>query len=386
MQVHVACRVGDNLGEPKLMARAEPPPLKARSKRPPPKAPPLPKSKVLADVLSALETGIPDEPEAPAEQDAAEGEWLFKENDVVKGPVPATVLVQRITEEGLEPGTKIAREMGKWVALSEVAYFADAIKAVEEKRRIEEELARVRALRSRRTVVRLAVMALIAIIPLITGAWVGRAVMIAKPWDDTDAWAQRSPPLVDLPPPPPRFAKVEEPKPVEEPPPSETAEGEPSDDAKNAADDDDGKGKKGRKKGKKGKKAKTRDAAKEETTKVAEAPASSGSDKDLPRTLTQAQVMSGLNKGASGFKKCVKDEMDRNPDMPARITLAFSVANDGKAINVKLLERQVRDGPLASCIQKSMAGLRWQKFYGERPYAEVPFNISKPKPPPGGAK
>lgn len=351
------------------------------------------------------------------DDDATEGEWLFKEDDVVKGPVSAAVLVERIEGGELGADTPVAREMGKWKPLGSIGYFNDALEAAVERRRAEAELVAAKARRRNRMLVRLVSMLTVMVVPVVAGATAGYQVVKLRPWDDTQDWIQRPPPLVDLPPkpktaPPPDPAAVA----AHTPPPDPATDPEEGgydeddgDDGEEAAADDkkDGKGTKGKKskKGKKGKDDK-RDAkkdtrvasnakgdkkddkkddkrdAKKDDKKDAKRDGKKDDKKDDGaglRTLTQAQIMEGLNKGGAGFKRCIGTELGRNPDLPGRITIAFSVSNDGKAINFKLLERQVRDGPLADCMGKVVAKLTWPKFYGERKYVELPLNISKKK-------
>lgn len=396
-----------------------PPPLKSRSaKGPPPRPssksrggdapPPLKGSKdALKEALAQLNVG--DDDDGPAE-DGSEGEWLFKADDVVKGPVAASVIVDGIESGELGPETPVAREMGNWFPLPDVAYFNRVLEATTERKQAEAELVRARSAQRRLFVARLVMMASIAFVPSVAGAAAGYGVMKARPWDTTLDYVDRHPPLVDLPP---------KPKKAPPPPPAAAKEPEPADDqvAANADDkagtDDkaaDGKAADGKaaggtrvasaskrsaepdKRSSRSRRSKSsrrgKDRGKDNASKGGKdkGKGKGKDDKDKGkkvadgsklRTLNQKQIMGGLKKGYGGFKRCIGKEMKRNPDMPSRITMSFSVANNGKAINFKLMERQVRKGPLASCMSKVVGKLTWPKFYGERKYVEFPLNISK---------
>ncbi len=399
-----------------------PPPLKSRpTKGPPPRPsskargegppPPLKGSKdALKEALAELNAsdGSGDERE-----DGSEGEWLFKADDLVKGPVSASVIVDGIENGELGPETPVAREMGNWFPLPDVPYFNRVLVATTERKEAEAELVRVRAQQRRLFVARLVMMATIAFVPSVAGAAAGYGVMKARPWDTTLDYVDRHPPLVDLPPqpkkPPPTPPPVaKEPDPSDE----QVADGQQdaTDDEGNTQvasnttskpDDDPKRGGRGRRsksskrggkdKGGKDKGAKDR-SGKDKGGKDKGGDDKVGKDKggddkggtkvadgSQLRTLNQDQIMGGLKKGYGGFKRCIGKEMKRNPDMPSRITISFSVANNGKAINFKLLERQVRTGPLADCMSSVVGKLTWPKFYGERKYVEFPLNISKNK-------
>jgi len=363
------------------MASASPPPLKRRAAG---DASPPPRKKrtssldkiELPDEISMPHLAVPEQ----TVDDPTAGEWLFKEKDTIRGPVPAKVLIDGINEGVLGADVLIAREVGKWKPLGDVPLFKDALFAASERARIEEELKLERARRRRKNVFRAIMIVVFVIGPFAAGVFGGRVLMAKKPWDTTREWAARVPPLVDLPPKarPVVVAKAD-PPPVEDTP-SETKDDD-SDDDKGDKD----RGRKDKDRGRKGGKDKKDDKPKPgekgdkdaASTKTDPAPAESPSA--MQATLTEEQVKSGLLKGFNGFKGCIKTELDKKAELPARITLAFSIANDGRAIEVKLLERQVRAGPLNDCIKGVVAGLRWPKFYGERRYVEFPFNIGPKK-------
>ena len=45
----------------------------------------------------------------------------------------------------------------------------------------------------------------------------------------------------------------------------------------------------------------------------------------------------------------------------------------------EMAESSELDSALEKCIQRTTGKLSWPKFYGERKYTEVPFNITKPR-------
>lgn len=354
------------------MASTAPPPLKKRRREEP-----EPGLGSLALDLSGLDV----EDDAPAikkrDDEATEGDWVFKQDDVVLGPVSAAVLVQRIEQGELDGDTPVGREAGSWRPLTTVPYFKEILdKAEARKLAIKEQLAR-ESLRRRQRVVRWSTLAGLFVLPFMLGAVAGRAVWIARPWDKGDEWLQRPPPLVDLPP-----------KPVAPPPPPEDKQGDGDGDgdavanAKDVDDDGDrdvssnGKKKSGTKKAAGKKKPQKREPQKVATKSEDKQPDDNGGGKTL-ETLTQAQVMAPVSKNKGAIGSCLKTEVARNPDMPSRVTLMWTVTEAGRASGFKLKEREVRTGPLATCLNKVFGGMRWPKFTGERKNVELPLGVKK---------
>jgi|GEM_PF-911885 len=370
---------------------AAPPPRKSKSaKGPPGRKPPPRKSKkgksaAKADALAATLAAIEANTSGPAQRsdDPLQQEWVFKDGDILKGPVKGEIVASHARDGTLGKDCPVGHEVGEWRPLKSVPAFYKALKEGKAERDRDQRRRAYEARASRNAKLRVVVVMALMIMPFAASAMGARAVMVARPWDDTQAWIEKAPPIVDL---PERKVRAKpKAKPAPEPDPAPT-DGEkvamanpdhlPLAPISKKADKRRGKkGKRGRDKGKKGKdKAKAKkgkdDKAKE--TKVAAA-----AKKNLPRTLTNKQITGGLAKAKRGIGGCLKAEFKRNKNMPKTVTMGFVVANDGKAIQVKVLERQVRNGPLPGCLRKALSRVKWPEFYGERKYTEIPFKISK---------
>lgn len=340
-----------------------------------------------------LDLPVVSGPAAASEEEAGDaGEWLFKEGDVVLGPVPASVLVERLSRGELHEETPIGRQAGQWRPLGSVTYFADLLRKAEELRRKEAERRRLAA-EQRKTMFGMAAgWVAVAVVPLFAGGLLGNSLMERRPWDDTPTWIAKVPPLVDLPT-PPRAAPVEvsatraatRGKPEADP---EAATGDATEakqpDATRVASDAVTRAKSRGKKGRAS--AKSRSSRTGNQKKLAQATNGAGGkssekpaapSEQLLSSLSTSQVTAGLTQGKAGIGRCLKTEVGRNPDMPGVVTLMFTITEEGRGINVKLKEREVRDGPLAACLAKVVGGLRWPKFSGERKNAEFPFRIKK---------
>lgn len=71
---------------------------------------------------------------------------------------------------------------------------------------------------------------------------------------------------------------------------------------------------------------------------------------------------------------CLKSEIERNPDLPGRIELSFSIKNDGHIHNVQLDDIRLRDGPLQQCMQRKLSKLTFSPYRGQVQNVTVPFN------------
>lgn len=327
-----------------------------------------------------LASGLQGNVAASAADDPAVGEWLFKKDDVVLGPVNASVILSRIQAEEIDGDTPIGREAGQWRPLKEIAYFASEVERATHRKEMEEQRRFAEAKRRKEQGLRTAMYAAAVGAPLVAGFLVGEGLATARPWDDRAEWITRLPSLTELPPPPSTLS----PPPMPSAPSvkrtdekvSAKAEGEPGDKAATASTTTEPAPQKKSKRKRRSKSARKR-LAKKKNKASAKAKKNQDSSAKLPETLTNKQVMAGLAKGKSKIGTCLQKENARNPDMPGVVTLMFTVTEEGSAAMIKVKERQVRKGPLADCLRGVVSKLRWPKFSGERKNAEVPFRIRK---------
>lgn len=318
----------------------------------------------------------PDEPTG-ADDDATKGEWLFKQNDLVLGPVTAIVLVEKIKKGELDGDTPVARDGDTFRPMKLVRLFREAWQAtVEEKRHAAEERAYQSAV-TRAKIGRVFVLLLSFALPAAAAAVASRQIMVLRPWDDTPTWIARVPPLVDLPQRPPEVKKAE-------PPPQVATNTTPDD----TADDDEDPTKPSDptrpKKPKTPKSGDGKDGGKAGTAAASTTSTTSTPEPPLPaavESLTNAQAVAPLKDIQGDLKTCFKAEMESNPDMPAQVVLSYTITEEGKAINVNLDARELRGRPVVPCVQKAVTTLRWPRFNGERKNVSVPFKLGKPKAP-----
>lgn len=329
----------------------------------------------------------PDEPRADADRkadddgddDATKGEWLFKQDDLVLGPVTSIVLVDKIKKGELGGDTPIARDGAAFRPMKLVRLFREAWQAAEEEKRFAAEERAHQAAISRTRFLRVVVVVLLMVVPAAAAAFGARQVMIARPWDDSAAWMARVPPMVDLPQKPPEVKTTPT---TPTPTGPVVAANDPAveeDDDKPGVPRDPNRPKKTKTAGT-ATATTTNGGGSSSTTPTPAEPEAPKNTAGLPGELTNAQAVAPLKEIQSDLKGCFKAEMDSNADMPGSVVLSYTITEDGKAINVDLDARELRGRPVVGCVQKAMASVRWPKFNGERKNVSVPFKLGKPKP------
>jgi len=301
------------------------------------------------------------------EDDATRGDWLFKQDDLVLGPVTAIVLVDKIKKGELGGDTPIARDGAAFRPMKLVRLFREAWQAVEEEKRLAAEERAWQGAVTRARLGRVVVVLLMIAVPAAGAAVAARQLMVLRPWDDTPLWVAKVPPLVDLPQKPIEVKKVDAAAVV-------AAAAVPGDDGDEPDDPstprDPSRPRKPKVKAGDPKNPATTTAATPEVATPA-----------AVESLTNAQAVAPLKEIQGDLKSCFKAEIDSNPDMPAQVVLSYTITEEGKAINVNLDARELRGRPVVGCVQKAVGTVRWPRFSGERKNVSVPFKLGKPKPP-----
>lgn len=98
-----------------------------------------------------------------------------------------------------------------------------------------------------------------------------------------------------------------------------------------------------------------------------------------PVSLTNEQLLSPLKAVQGDLKACLKAELHSNPAMPREIELAYTVTEEGTAVDVDLGPEALSGRPVKACVRDVVARLRWPPFSGERKLVRVPFKVGRPQ-------
>jgi hypothetical protein len=94
--------------------------------------------------------------------------------------------------------------------------------------------------------------------------------------------------------------------------------------------------------------------------------------------LTRTEIMSGIARVFGGFKRCIVEQIQRDPEsVPEQIVLTFAIDNEGAVQNVSLGDRTLRQSPLRPCMAGQLGEVRYRKFKGEVQNVEYPITIGR---------
>ncbi len=268
------------------------------------------------------------------------GKWMFKENGMVFGPVPARVLLDKLYKGEIGPDTEVAREEEEsFRSLREVAFFTVHMAKAQAKLRVEQEEHRLeqtqRQGRKRRT---FAAAALLLSAVALAGGGAYWAVL------------QRQRRLVQ---------EVDEIPITPNPPELAAAARHGSDDVRLPVPGAPAPARRG---------------------PARRAPAAGAA----PEELTTAQYDKGSIVGAEARQKgtlipCIREELHRAGSSDFRGDIRFTVAigNDGHVAKLWMEDARFKDGPLQACFWGAMSRWHFASFEGERANLSDSFHVGR---------
>jgi hypothetical protein len=279
------------------------------------------------------------------------GEWLFRRDGQVFGPVDSRALAAMLYRGEIDGGTQVSSGDGAWSPLGQVPLFVLHVKKAEAGLRVEREVTGERALRARRNRVRLAMLAGVAV--LIVGGAVGGALVIAsRRASDTSPLLQdfgagiriASAAKVGV---SSRAAEDE----FEVPPDAPSAPGaQPQ-------------------------KRRPRPAA-----APAAAAGASGSVEGgelVAASFDPRKIQGVVGREQKSLAPCFRAEAERSPDFRGDVPVEFAIGNDGRVAQLWIDEPRFKSGPLRECLLKALAAWRFDPFPGQRPTVSLAFGIGR---------
>lgn len=97
--------------------------------------------------------------------------------------------------------------------------------------------------------------------------------------------------------------------------------------------------------------------------------------------VAQQFDQSAINRVVAGNKstlfRCFKEEAERSPGLAARIPLEFVIGNDGRVNKLWVDHPQFKKGPLYDCLFTELQKWPFRAYEGERATVGLSFNIGK---------
>ncbi|MCX7945003.1 MAG: AgmX/PglI C-terminal domain-containing protein [Deltaproteobacteria bacterium] len=298
--------------------------------------------------------------------------WLYKQNDMLYGPVPSQVIADLINKGILNANSEIAIEDGEWKKIKDIKHFNQFIIQYEARKRreaIEREERRQKRLGILLLLIKITSALLIFSIIGMAGYFGYKKFILPRkdvrsPIEDDsveitgvtmDEWLEKHPPLVAL-----GTRKIEtktEEAKVEEKLSKDTI-----------------------KKGRTGKEKKgTKDTDKGTKVAKADIPTQKSPESDMPEQLTDAEIYEMIQKNISKLFICIREELQRTPDLRGEILIEFVIKNDGRIGDLKIEDPRFASGPMYDCFLKKLMMWKFRSFYGERKIVKYPFYIKSKK-------
>jgi hypothetical protein len=98
----------------------------------------------------------------------------------------------------------------------------------------------------------------------------------------------------------------------------------------------------------------------------------------IMNTLSQEEVMQGLTGVFGGIRGClVKQIHQDSASVAGQVILLFTITNAGRARDVSISDRILRNSPLRECFGSVLEQARWRSYVGEVRNVEYPITIRR---------
>jgi len=293
--------------------------------------------------MAPKETLLHDDP------DLEGGEWLFRRDGQVFGPIDSRALAAMLYRGEIDARTPVSEGDGTWRALAEVPAFLVHAKKAAVGLRVEREVTGARLLRARANRRRTVALGLAALL-LVAGA-VGGALHLAKGALETSPLLEdfgagiriASAARVGV----SRRAVAEDEfeVPIDQPGP--------------------------------GAQSQRRKAPRPSSTGAASTSGSVDGGELVAAEFDPRKIQTVVGREQRNLVPCFRSEAARSPDFRGNVPIEFAIGNDGRIAQVWIDEPRFREGPLRDCLVKAFAAWRFDPFPGQRPTVSLAFGMGR---------
>ncbi|MFT3915941.1 MAG: AgmX/PglI C-terminal domain-containing protein [Anaeromyxobacteraceae bacterium] len=100
-----------------------------------------------------------------------------------------------------------------------------------------------------------------------------------------------------------------------------------------------------------------------------------GEDLVLEARFDASAIQAGVARQQRTLVPCFREQAARDPEYRGQVPLEFTIGNDGRIAALWIDEPRFRTGPLRDCVQKALAGWRFDPFPGQRPTVQLAFGV-----------
>jgi hypothetical protein len=265
------------------------------------------------------------------------GDWMFKKDELVFGPLPAKQLIEKLYAGEITGSTPIAEETGEFRPLRDVPHFTMHLAKAEAKLRVQQEADHFSRGERRSWAWRLATVSLLLVSAL--GVAGGGAYWVVM---QKQHRLQRE--IDDIP--------------ITGNPPELTAGGSTA----NGQDDEVALPLPGSPGG----------IAAHKPHHVAGHPDPDGLTTTHYETST---IIAAELRQKGALIPCIKQELARTPGFRGDVRFSLAVGNDGKVAKLWMDDPQFKDSPLQQCFERVTGGWHFAAFEGERATLSDSFHV-----------
>lgn len=296
-----------------------------------------------------------------ADVGAGGGDWLFREGEMVLGPVPARQIIDKLYSGELTGRSEVSPlGTSQFHRIAEVDFFKVHLAKAEAKLRVEALAQSQRSKSQRSRNVKIAVVASICVVVAGGAAFAARYLAVHNPFKNADELAfgdiTVEPPTITL----AKASHMKEEELLEYP------------------------GGPGQPKLPPG----TRPPTGGGSSPIAKRPPSGGKSSGLtaasedPDGLQTAQFdRSGINSVVASKQRtlyaCFAEEAQRKPGFSAKIPIEFVIGNDGRVSKLWVDHPDYKQGALADCLFKELQKWPFKSYQGEQATVGLSFKIGK---------
>ncbi len=278
------------------------------------------------------------------------GDWLFRQGELVLGPVPAHQIVEKLYRGELNGTSEISLlGDGHFMRLSEVEFFKLHLAKAEAKLRVDAVAQAQRAKSNRKRNLRIAIVAALAMVFASAAAAVAKYLAIHNPWKNVDELA---------------FADISV-----EPPTIALAQARANEDLVEYP-------------GRGTSRAQRKDRSDRTRFAVGKADRGSKEQDDEPDGLKTGQFdRDSINAVVAARQRtlysCVADEVRRRPGLSAKIPIEFVIGNDGRVNKLWVDHPMFKEGPLPECLLRELQKWSFKSYPGEQATVGFSFKVGK---------
>jgi hypothetical protein len=293
------------------------------------------------------------------------GDWLFRQGELVLGPLPAHQLVEKLFHGEVDAKTPVSL-LGEnaFRPLGQVDFFKVHLAKAEAKRRVDAVAHREHSASSRRRGLKITILVVSGLLCSGTAAYFAKRTAEHRDWQaNQEAFSE--------------FGDISVEAPIIALASARLAEEDEGLDYPSEGGGTAGTAKAGARKSDKGR-ADRRTAAAQRTGKVGEAPPPE------PDGLTTEQFDRGsINAVVAAKQKtlypCIAEVAKTKPGVAATIPIEFVIGNDGKVTEVWVDNKEFKQEAFSGCLLRELQKWKFSKYDGERATVGLSFRIGKGK-------